>query len=162
MKIEIKNLLLKGYSPEEITEGIIGDTYKKYKKPILAGAFTGLMGVSGLNVYQATFSPEAKQLTNNLNTAVRNTDIMKPYAHLSDKDASAQFEKDYKNDKIKSMGAASSLMGDPNFQKALAEKNNHIEAINSKTYQQLPIGVVGGSLLLSAASALRNRRKPQQ
>ena len=160
MKIRLRNYIIEMHNSEEITEGIIGDTYKKYKKPILAGAFAGLMGASGINAYQSTYSPEAKQLTNNLNTAVRNTQIMKPYINLSDKDAQDQFEKDYKHDKTKTLNVITSITGDPAFQKAVNEKNNHIEAANNKTlYHDLPMGMLGGSLLLSAASGLRNRRK---
>lgn len=154
MKIEIKKALLEGHTPEEITEGIIKDTFNKYKKPLVAGAMVGFMGATAPNIYHGTFSPNAKQHTINVENAIKQIPSLKEYSHLTSNQMSKALDEKYKNDKSGQMKLAGEIMGDPGVQNALQAKNKYTENINKKYLQHdLPIGLLGGSLAFGGVAA---------
>ena len=162
ISIPIKNMLLEGYQPEEITEGIIGDTFNKYKKPIIAGAMAGFMGATGNNIYQGSFSPTAQHHNNQIEIASKNIPSLKEYAHLSTKQLDDHINEKYKNDPAGKVKLAGEILSDKPTLEALLAKNGHIEGLNNQYLKRdLPLGILGGSLAIGGLAAGMRRRSKQ-
>lgn len=166
IKIPLRKIILEtiqsnniNYSQFEITEGYLGDTFKKYKRPLIAGALAGFLGATGTNIYQGSYSPTAKTNAINVENSMKKSPLLKEYSNLTDEQRGKALDEKFKEDKIGAINLVGNLVSEPEVKKALQTKNEHIENLNNNYLKRdLPLGMLSGSLLLGGLAARRRNK----